>query len=817
MSQSSSHSTLAQVDSRAAQVHCYHCGEAVPAGVKLEISISGEDRPMCCPGCRAVAGLIAAGGMESFYQQRTAFSPKPDPISSGPESTVADDYRHYDNAEVAATFTEKTGSGTATARILLGGMTCAACTWLIEQTLIAIPGIKNASVQLSQSRLELEYHPQDILLSQIFNHINTLGYKARPYTASTARQHMAAEYKTSLKRLAVAGLGMMQVGMFSIALHAGDIQGIQEQYQNLLRWVSFLVTSFIVFYCARAFFSTAWRHLKLGAFVMDLPVAMAIGLAWLASAWATIGGVGQVYFDSVVMFTFFLLLARFFELRVRLRNARIWFDVEDALPSSVLVKRNGEWIALTRQSIKIGDTVLLKAGETIAVDATISEGSTAVEESAFNGEELPRLVHPQDPVYAGTINMEGAVEAVVSSAYDDTRLALLQRSMERGESEKPALAKLADRVAAKFVVAVIILTSITAIVWLGIDPQRALWVSLSVLVISCPCALSLATPAALTAAGNSLRSHGVIVKGENALESLARITHILFDKTGTLTHGKLAISKIVCLGNSDEDEVLRIAAGLQCHSNHPVAQAFTHVRSHINFDRVDYTVGAGLRSLDEHAYSMGSQSFCEAYASTLPPPPSEPLYWVALCRGASPLAWIGLSDSPREEAKELVHGLQAAGLEVELLTGDNSQQGPVLASALHIKVMHKGMQPQQKMDYVQQLQRAGAVVAMVGDGLNDAPVLSVADTSFAVAGATDLARTKADFLIVEQNLHAVSNTWLAARKTRRIVIQNFSWALGYNIVAIPMAAMGLVPPWAAAIGMSLSSVLVVLNSLRLNR
>lgn len=772
---------------------------------------------MCCPGCRAVASLIAGGGMENFYQQRTSFSPRPELQPSDSVPFIAEDFLHYDDPELAATFTEELDSGTRRARILLGGMTCAACTWLIEQSLMALPGVTKATVHLGQSRLEFEYSPQDIRLSQVFDHITALGYKARPFAASTARQQMSTDYKTALKRLAVAGLGMMQVGMFAIALHAGDIQGIQEQYQSLLRWVSLLVTSFIVLYCARAFFSTAWRHLKIGAFVMDLPVALAIGLAWLASAWATISNSGQVYFDSVVMFTFFLLLARFLELRVRLRNAWMWFDVEESLPTSVLVKTDKKWTAVTRQNIAVGDTVLLKAGETIAVDATITSGSTAVEESAFNGEELPRLVQAHDTVFAGTVNMEGAVEARVTGACNDTRLALLQRSMERGESEKPALAKLADRIASRFVVAVIVLTTLTAVVWLYIDPQQALWVSLSVLVISCPCALSLATPAALTAAANSLRSHGVIVKGENALESLARITHILFDKTGTLTQGKLAISQVICLDDTHEGDILSIAAGLQCHSNHPVAQAFNQLSSQVNFEQVDYKVGAGLRSLDEYAYSMGSESFCRTHASTLPSPPAEPLYWVALCKGDTPLAWIGLSDTPRNEAKKVVQDLQISGLNVELLTGDNSDQGPILAAALDIQVMHKGMDPQQKMDYVQQLQREGAVVAMVGDGLNDAPVLSVANTSFAVAGATDLARTKADFLLVEQDLHAVSNTWITARKARRIVIQNFTWALGYNIVAIPMAALGLVPPWAAAIGMSLSSVLVVLNSLRLNR
>ena len=773
---------------------------------------------MCCPGCRAVASLIASGGMARFYQNRTAFSLRPAPEQFAQDSKTLNRFQIYDDPELAATFSEQLDSGNAKARLLLGGMTCAACTWLIEQSLLVMPGVEKASVQLSQSRVDIEFRPQETPLSEIFAQIEALGYKARPFKASIQRQQMAAEYKIGLKRLAVAGLGMMQVGMFAIALHAGDIQGMQYEYQTLLRWVSLLVSSFIVLYSARPFFTTAWRHLKVGALVMDLPVALAIGLAWLASAWATFSGTGQVYFDSVVMFTFFLLLARFLELRVRQRGNSAWFDIEESLPSLVLVRKGGQWQNMLRQKVESGDTVLLKPGETIAVDAQLTKGSSAVEESAFNGEELPRAVHEGDIAYAGTVNMEASVEAVVLGSYRDTRLALLQRSIERGEADKPALAKLADKVASRFVAAVLVISAITALVWLYIDPQRALWVSLSVLVISCPCALSLATPAALTAAANALRSAGVIVRAENALESLSRISHLLFDKTGTLTEGKLGIAKVVRLDDISEAEVLSLAAALQQYSNHPIARAFEQVTINTDFDNVDYQVGAGLTGhIGNDCYTLGSERFCRLKTPSCPPPPADSLYWIALCRGSTALAWIGLSDKPRKESKSVVEQAKASGLAVELLTGDASEQGPALAAALGIDRLSTGMEPQQKMEYVKQLQSQGAIVAMVGDGLNDAPVLSVANTSFAVAGATDLARTQADFLIIDQDLHAVTDTWQKARQCRRIIKQNFAWALSYNFFAIPLAALGFIPPWAAAIGMSLSSLLVVLNSLRLHR
>lgn len=798
----------------AAAETCYHCGETVPAGTDFYIDIAGQSRPMCCPGCRAVAGLIAANGLESFYQRRTAYNEQPPDHQTGNH----DRYIIYDDAELAATFCETDAGGTVTARLLLGGMTCAACTWLIEQTLSKSAGVIRASVNLQQSRLDIEFDPRELRLSEIFSRVDDLGYQPRPFQASTQHRQMQDEYRTDLRRLGVAGFGMMQVGMFAIALHAGDIQGIEARYQGLLRGFSLLVASFVVLYSARPFFTTAWRHLRRGVLVMDLPVALAIGLAWLASAWATVTGTGQVYFDSVVMFTFFLLLGRFLERRVRQRHALTWFNAENTLPDAVTIRRDNRWETVPRMQLEKGHRVLVRAGETIPADAEIIEGASAVREDTFNGEHLPRAVTCGDTVYAGTVNVESALETHVLGSYRDSRLAALQRSVEIAQTEKPRLARLADRIASWFVGGILLVTAATALVWSQVEPERAFWITLSVLVISCPCALALATPAALTSAASALRRSGVIVRGENALEALARATHMIFDKTGTLTEGTLCIAEIDRLGAPLQEDLLALGAALQHYSTHPVAKAFSDIDGASGFERVKYHVGAGLEGCREgRLYRMGSESFCRQLAPDLPPRPETEFYWIALCREGEALAWIGLTDSLRREASTVVDGFRRAGLQVELLTGDSSPQALALARTLQIERVERGAQPQQKMAHVRDLQAAGHVVGMVGDGLNDAPVLSLADASFAVAGATDLARTQADFVIIGGDLEAITGTWAKSRQCRRVILQNFAWALGYNTCAIPLAAMGYIPPWAAAIGMSLSSLLVVLNSLRLNR
>ncbi len=758
--------------------------------------------------------MIAASGLESFYQQRTAYSERP----AEAEFSLNDQYLIYDDPDMAQRFCQREDNGSVTARLLLGGITCAACTWLIEQSLGPVPGVHSALVNLEQSRLDICFDPTQLKLSEIFSRVESLGYRPRPFHASTQREQMSAEYRRDLRRLGVAGFGMMQVGMFAVALHAGDIQGIEEQYQGLLRGFSLLVSSFVVYYSAGTFFTTAWRHLRQGALVMDLPVALAIGLAWLASAWATVSGTGQVYFDSVVMFTFFLLLGRFLEARVRQKHSLTWFDAESTLPDAVSCQQGGQWVTVPRTQVVAGDVVLLRPGETIPVDAEVVGGTSAVREDTFNGEHLPRAVVVGDTVFAGTINVEGALEARVLGSYLESRLAALQQSVEVAQTAKPQLARLADRVASWFVAVILLVTSATALAWMQIDSSQALWIALSVLVISCPCALALATPAALTAAAGSLRGSGVIVRGENALEALSRSSHLLFDKTGTLTEGKLGLATVQLLADVDQDQVLAIASSLQRWSNHPISLVFQDIAEAPGFQDIHYHLGQGLSGQRQGLqYRMGSDTFCRQLCATLPPAPDAPLYWVALCDEHRALAWIGLNDRVRPEAREVIDDARAGGLQVGLLTGDSSAQGPLLAEELGIADVHTGLEPQQKMAQVQRLQEAGAVVSMVGDGLNDAPVLSLADASFAVAGATDLARTQADFVIVGGDLRAVISTWRKARACRRIILQNFGWALGYNLSAIPLAAMGYIPPWAAAIGMSLSSLLVVANSLRLNR
>jgi Cu2+-exporting ATPase len=796
---------------------CYHCGEDVPPGVNITLEIGGEARPMCCPGCRAVASLIAGSGLERFYEQRTAFNERPVDEAASSRDT----FSVYDDPTLLAQYTNETDTpGVLDLRLLVGGITCAACTWLIETSLARLPGVKGVSLNLAQSRLDLRIDTRVTPPSRIFERVTALGYRAQPWHSSAEQQQVAAEHRRDLRRLAVAGFGMMQVGMFAIALHAGAIQGIAEEYQDLLRLVSLLVTGLIVLFSARGFFESAWRHLRQGALVMDLPVALAIGIAYGASAVATLTGTGDVYFDSVVMFTFFLLLARFIEKRLRYRDSLAFRDAEQALPDAVLALSGGSWRRIPRSSIASGQQLRVRAGETVPVDGVVLTGSSTVREDSFSGEALPRAVSSGDDVFAGTVNGDATLELAARGSYAESRLAALQRSIDRARLDKPAVARLADRLASRFIAAVLLATLATAVAWFAIDADRALWVALSVLVISCPCALSLATPASLASAAARLRRLGVIVYGENALEGLAATTHALFDKTGTLTTAAFRCDATVRLDDRiSAQQCVALATALQSHANHPIATAFASekVRADLVSDAT-YQVGAGIEGCWEgRRLRMGSGTFCRDIAATLPPHPQRDAYWVALVAENQPLMWFGLVDDLREEAATVIAALERQGVTCELVTGDASERGRQIGASLGLQTIHAGMSPQDKLARVRDLQAEGATVTMIGDGLNDAPVLTQANTSIAVAGATDLARAQADFVIERGDLRRVLDLFDTARATRRVIAQNFAWALGYNALGIPLAACGWIPPWAAALGMSASSLIVISNAARLRR
>ena len=663
----------------------------------------------------------------------------------------------------------------------------------------------------------------DIKLSQIFEEIHQLGYQAHPFSATQAEQQRLQESKTAFRRLVVAGFATMQVMMLAVPLYVGELRGILEQYEIFLRGASMLFATVVVLYSARPFFSAAIRDLKTRHLTMDVPVSIAILLAYFSSVWSTVNQGPEIYFDSVCMFTFFLLTGRFFEMRARHRMTQAGNNLLDLMPSAATKSTPDGDIVIPTSDIQVGDLLIIRPGQQIPADGIVEKGSSAVDEAALTGEYLPINKTAGDTLIGGTHNVESQLLMKVTATGADAELNTIMRLMDRAQQEKPAIAIFADKVASRFVAAVLIIASSIALVWTFIDPSQAFWITLSVLVVTCPCALSLATPTALTAATASLREHGFLISKGHVLEGLNQIDRIVFDKTGTLTRGELTLEQSLPLSADvamTEYEALKIAATLEQYSNHPIARAFnsTHLFDTDNIEQVT-AKGVEGRLLNADGspgvtYRIGRADFAFPNADLLPPIVDD-RQWLLMADETQPLYWFALSDSLRQGAVPMVQQLKDWGIKVSILTGDPSSQVEAVASALAIDDVHKGLSPEEKLNFASNWQQHGERLMMVGDGINDVPTLARADIAVAIGQASDLTQTNADAVITNNSLTTILHALSKGKKANRIIRQNIYWALLYNILALPLAAMGFIPPWAAAIGMSLSSLIVVGNALRL--
>ena len=817
---------------------CYHCGLPVPANTHFTVEIKGESQPMCCPGCQAVATAICDGGLSRFYQYRAANAIRPD-LSK--ESVL----EAYDLPEVQMDYVEQLPDvsgkpGHLRIQLLVGGITCAACAWLIEQHLETLSGILSVRVNVTNHRAVVEWDAQQLKLSELLKAFLTIGYDARPASDEAARSLREKENRRFIQRLGVAGLGMMQAGMIAVGLYAGAFQGMDPVWQNYLRWVSLIIALPVVLFSAYPFFQAAIRNLRIGHLTMDVPVSLAIGLAFIASCWATVSKTGEVYFDSVSMFTFFLLLGRYLEMRVRHRNDSYAEGLGQLLPpTTTKLSEQGE-ASVPVKSLQKGDLIRIAVGETIPCDGKIEEGVSSVVEAVLTGEQLPVFKQFGDLVSAGTVNSENPLIVRVSAVGKQTRLSAILSLVEQAKTEKPVQVALADRVAGYFVLAVLFIAAGVALWWWQHEPQQALWVVLSVLVVTCPCALSLATPAAMAVATGALRQKGFLVSRGHVLEVLSSADQMIFDKTGTLTLGNMTIAEVIPLSDLSKRVIVQIAAGLESGSRHPISKAFSEIAEKIAVNNVEQQVGAGISGtidVDEIpdnifiaaglntassqiTVAIGQPSYITSLFGVTPPdlPTTDATKLpLLLATDQGPLGWVLLQDQLRPGAAEAISKLKSRGLGISLLSGDRENSVADMAKKLGIEHWFGEMSPEQKLIQAKQLQQGGHKLVMVGDGINDVPVLSGADVSVALGDATDFARIHADSIMLSGNLDTLPNAIALARATRSIIRQNLIWALLYNLVALPLAAAGMIPPWAAAIGMSTSSLLVVLNALRLNR
>ncbi len=794
-------------------VPCYHCGLPVPAGSQFNARVLNETRALCCPGCQAVAEAIVKGGLESYYLHRSDPATNPEALPQA----LSEELELYDREEVQQPFVTHEGSLASTS-LMIEGISCAACGWLIERHVRNLDGVAEASLNLSNHRLQVRWSDARLPLSELLAELRRIGYAAHPYQPDEAAERLAQENRRAMRQLGVTGLLWMQVMMATMATWPEFNLDLSESFFVTLRWTALVLTTPIVFYCCTDFFRGALRDLRTRHLTMDVSVSLAIGGAYLAGIWSTITGQGELYFDAVGMFALFLLAGRFLERRARERTAAATAQLINLLPASCLkLGEDGQSLRILLSELRIGDQVLVQPGALIPADGRISTGQSSIDESVLTGEYLPQARSVGDLVTAGTLNVEGPLTIQVQALGDDTRLSAIVRLLERAQSEKPRLAELADRVAQWFLLIVLATAAIVGLVWWQIDPQRAFWIVLALLVATCPCALSLATPTALTTATGSLHKLGLLLTRGHVLEGLNHIDTVIFDKTGTLTEGRLTLNAVHPLAELDADTCLALAAALENRSEHPIARAFGRAPQAADF--VDSVPGLGLQgAVAGRSLRIGHPRFvAEGYLGSAPKIPDDQGQWLLLGDERGPLAWLVLDDRLRADAPALLDACRQRGWNTFLLSGDSSPMVGRIAEQLGLDEALGGLTPADKLAHLQRLQADGRRVLMLGDGVNDVPVLAAADISVAMGSATDLAKTSADAVLLSNRLDSLVQAFDVARRSRRIIVENLAWATLYNGLILPFAAIGWVTPLWAAIGMSASSLLVVLNALRLTR
>lgn len=799
---------------------CYHCGlPLAQAGDSFAVVIDGRNRPMCCGGCRAVAQAIVDNGLTDYYRHRDALPDSPREALPA----ALKDLGLFDHPQVQQGFVRQLGGDEREAALLLEGITCAACVWLNESHLARQPGVLAVDINYATRRARVRWDDRRIKLSGILRAVAAIGYRAHPYDAGRSEQLAAAERRAALWRLAVAGLGMMQVMMYALPAYLADEGSMSEDIAQLMRWAGLVLTLPVVCYSGAPFFRGSWRDLRLRRVGMDVPVALGVGAAFVASVWATFTGTGEVYFDSVTMFLFFLLCGRYLETMARQRAVRGVERLDRVLPAfATRFVRHPESDCETVPvaALAPADVVLVKPGEAFPVDGVVLAGESRVDESLLTGESRPLSKRVGDAVTGGALNCESPLAVRVERVGEATRLAQIRRLMESAAGDKPALVQMADRVALWFVLGLLVVAGATGVYWWLADPGRALPIFVAVLVVSCPCALSLATPAALTSATGALSGLGVLVARAHAVETLARATHFVFDKTGTLTAGRMRLVESIALSGVDAAQALCWAAALERGSEHAIGAGLARAAPQDlpEVSELRAVPGQGLEGVVAgRRLRIGRPEFAGAlHARPLPAGlPEDGDTRVFLADADGWLCVFRLADELRPGAAELARSLRDAGVRTTILSGDAESAVRAVAQSLCIEDARGGLTPEDKHRAILELQAAGAVVAMVGDGVNDAPVLAQAQVSVAMGGGTELARMQGDLVLLGDHLGQLAAAVRLARRSLRVIRQNLAWAFAYNLAALPLAMAGYVTPWMAGIGMSASSLLVVVNALRL--
>ena len=808
---------------KVAQMTCYHCSSEILPGDLVEAELGGIMRPFCCPGCMAIAQTIHGEGLEVFYARRAQSGDKPAAYLASNE--IPEKLKPYDDPSLRGRFTRPYGdAGVLETTLRLEKIRCAACVWLCEQHLRRIDGVSDVQINYVTQKVMVRFSPEKTSLAWLLFEIERIGYEAWPFEPSLSVDRAKQERRQLLTRLGVALLGMMQVMMYAWPSYVGA-NDITPEFDLLLGWTSWALTVPVMVYSAGPIFQSAWRSIQSFRQVhmlnMDVPIALALALAFIAGTINLVTGSGQSYFDSITMFVAFILAARYVELLARQDAQGGAEALAKQLPATCerlhAYPESFEVEVVPVVNCNPGEVLRVSPGEVVPADGVLIENASTLDESLLTGESKPVEKKIGDRVYAGTHNILNPLLMRIDAVGQSTRIAGIASLLDQALLAKPVMVSLAEKWAAYFVGFLLLSAFISSAIWLYFDPSKAWTVLVSVLVASCPCALSLAVPTAMAAAQGAVTKLGLLIVRGHVLEGLVKASDLVLDKTGTLTMGQPELQDVIHLRSGyRREDALALAAALESGQRHPLALSLLRaIESEqltlpILVDPVINQLGKGLSS---GPYRLGSA----AWLGIAQDPQVGQYGQVHLADDQGLIATFVFLDTPRPGLEKLLQAAKSRNISVHLVSGDDLATVAWWASHVGIQSYRGGCTPEDKYEYIEQLQEAGRFVWAIGDGVNDAPLLARADISIAVGAGAPLAVAGADAILTASSLEPLAKILKLADKTAVIIKENLLWALIYNLLAIPAAMMGLVNPWIAGIGMSLSSLAVTLNAWRLRK
>ncbi len=803
--------------------NCFHCGLPIAAGDDYHAQLDGAERHFCCFGCQSVCGAIFEAGLQGYYQRT------PEGVLLAPPPELPKDIEIYDCDEVQQEFTTCSGE-LRDIHLLVEGIHCAACVWLIERGLQRVPGVQSANVNLAAKRLHLRWDNSRSKLSDVIRALARIGYSAVPYDPESAEGAIKKSNRAMLYRLFFAGFTMMNMLWISIALYSG---ANRDEFREFFHWMGLALATPTLLYAGYPFYRGALGGLRGAHLTMDLPIAIGLSVTYAYSFYITVTGnkIGEVYFDTVTNLIFVILIGRYLEGMFRHQAVSATKRLMELQPRAAIVMSGGQEQMTPIRGVKPGDQVLIKPGCKVPVDGIVLEGHSAVDESMLSGESAPVSKSVGAQVSAGTVNTDGALLVEVRASLRDTTLSKIIRLVEEAQSSKAPIQRLADTIVPWFVLVTLVCATLTFFIWNSRDFEIALMAATSVLIITCPCALGMATPMSIAVASGLGAKHGILVKNGLVLETLSKVTHFVFDKTGTLTEGRMSLAQLHVASNSDAGEVLRHAAAVERYSEHSVAKAIVaeaEVRqlAHRDLEVNGFHATAGLgveANVAGQTVLLGSAEWLarrgieldavlQAKAHELE---AQAMSCAYMAQNGKHIAVIALADKLRGDARQLVDELRAEGIAMTLLSGDRRPVAEAIARQLGGMEVIAEVLPQDKDSVIRQLQQRGAIVAMVGDGINDAPALIRADVGIALGSGTDVSVESADIVLMHNELDKVRLATLLSRRTLRTIKQNIGLSFVYNAIMVPLAMMAKVSPLVAAITMPISSLVVIGNAARI--